>query len=533
ERWAGWMLTIDLGGMSEDLIFDRRLLSSDDRDHIFQLTSMIMLHDTSPRPEQVRAARSLLGWSQQDLATRAGVAVSTVSDFERGQRSPVPNNALAIRRTLETAGIMFTETGVSHGIHWTFITERGMSTLVITFTPEATEPVIDFASIFGTVDLPKVSIDAIQCVTSELRSKVSDYVERHGGKSPHLFRLRKMLTDMPDKEFFLLLSTPPTSSAEQYHFEQVLRRLNHPQEQPLDDRMQVFGLLLAQYDLFAPRTDKRVDIGNARKADRICRFCGRTVKTGARFDKEAHAMPAALGNKYLKLTEECDVCNQYFGDEIEPTLVELLNIQRVFLGIEARGSLPVINFSGGSMFRDSSKDDKLMVVVSQKISKDASGVLTAQLGSGKPIVPQNFYRALSKIALSVIPEKELPALEKTARWVRYGESAGKPLPKIAAAVVMLPPDPSAQITLYIRKEAQPKLPHVVCEFRLGCYMYVYVLPFSERDEGDLIGFFEEEDFRQTFRHYAFVPSWSQHDYSGNQEIQVIQNITLQPLDRSN
>ena len=486
-----------------------------------------MAPETIPRPEQVRAARSLLGWSQQDLAAKAGVAISTIVDFERGQRSPIPNNALAIRQALEAAGVLFTETGVSHGFHWTFMTERGTSGLIVTFTPEAAGPVIDFASIFGKVEPPKVSIDTIQCATPELRNKVHDYVDRHAAKTPHLFRLRKMLDDMPDGEFFLLLPTPPSSTAEQFRYEQVLHQLNHPQEQPLDEHSQVFGRLLEKYDLCMPRTDKHFNIGNAKKADRTCRFCGNSRKTGAQFNKEAHAIPAALGNKYLKLADECDDCNQYFGDKIEPTLVELLNIQRVFLGIEARGSLPTVKFPGGRLFRDGN-NDKMMVVVSEKISEDASGVLTAQLGTGKPIVPQSFYRALSKIALSVIPEQELPALAKTIRWVRYGEFSETPLPKIAAAVVMLPPDPSAQITLYIRKEPHSKMPHVLCEFRLGCYMYVYALPFSERDDGNLLGFFEEEEFKQTFRHYASVPSWSQQDYSGNQEIQVLQSIRLQP-----
>lgn len=238
-------------------------------------------------------------------------------------------------------------------------------------------------------------------------------------------------------------------------------------------------------------------------------------------------MPAALGNKYLKLADECDTCNQYFGDEIEPTLVELLNIQRVFLGIEARGGMPTVEFSGGTISR-TQQDDKMMIVVSDKISEDASGVLTAQLGSGKPVVPQNFYRALAKIALSVIPAEELPALGKTARWVRYGEGGDMPLPKIAAAVVMLPPEPSAQITLYVRKEPHAALPHVVCEFRLGCYMYVYALPFSESDQSNLKDFFEDKDFKATFRHYGFVPSWSQQDYSANEAIVVTQNIRLQP-----
>lgn len=205
---------------------------------------------------------------------------------------------------------------------------------------------IDFASIFGKVEPPKVSIDTIQCATPELRNKVHDYVDRHAAKTPHLFRLRKMLDDMPDGEFFLLLPTPPSSTAEQFRYEQVLHQLNHPQEQPLDEHLQVFGRLLEKYDLCMPRTDKHFNIGNAKKADRTCRFCGNSRKTGAQFNKEAHAIPAALGNKYLKLADECDDCNQYFGDKIEPTLVELLNIQRVFLGIEARGSLPTVKFPG-------------------------------------------------------------------------------------------------------------------------------------------------------------------------------------------
>lgn len=490
-----------------------------------------MHSESAPRPEQVRAARSLLGWSQQELASRAGVAVSTVADFERGLRSPVPNNAHAVRHALERSGVVFTETGVSHGFHWTFMTERGMSDLIVTFTPENGQPVIEFASIFGKVEPSKVSVSAIQCMTPELRRKVADYVDRYGAKTPHLHRLRKMLEDMPDREFFLVLPTPPSSTAEQLRYEQALHQLNHPQEpSKAQAGQEVFGQLLEQYNLCIPRTDKRFQIGNARKADRTCRFCGGTLASGARYDKEAHAIPAALGNKYLKLADECDECNDYFGNAIEPTLVELLNIQRVFLGIEARGGLPTVKFPGGQMFHDVKQEqhEKLMVIVSDKISQDASGVLTAQLGSGKAFVPQNFYRALCKIALSVIPEKELPSLTRTVRWVRYGESAGKSLPRIAASVVMLPPDPSAQITLYIRKESHPTLPHVVCEFRLGCYLYVYALPFSDRDASDLIGFFEQEDFRQTFRHYAMVPSWSQQNYSGTDEIPLIQNITMQP-----
>lgn len=74
-------------------------------------------HDTPSdlTPKHVRAARALLAWSQQDLAKAAGVATSTVADFERGRRIPVANNAQAIRSALEGAGIRFLPTGAVIG----------------------------------------------------------------------------------------------------------------------------------------------------------------------------------------------------------------------------------------------------------------------------------------------------------------------------------------------------------------------------------------------------------------------------------
>lgn len=79
---------------------------------------MTMTQSTPPfdlTPKHVRAARALLAWSQKDLAKVAGVATSTIADFERGQRTPVANNAQAIRSALEGAGIRFMPTGAVIG----------------------------------------------------------------------------------------------------------------------------------------------------------------------------------------------------------------------------------------------------------------------------------------------------------------------------------------------------------------------------------------------------------------------------------
>jgi len=58
-------------------------------------------------PEQCRAARGWLYWSQKDLAGRASVGLSTVKDFENGTRKPIANNLNALRAALEIEGIRF------------------------------------------------------------------------------------------------------------------------------------------------------------------------------------------------------------------------------------------------------------------------------------------------------------------------------------------------------------------------------------------------------------------------------------------
>jgi len=56
-------------------------------------------------PEQSRAARGWLDWSQEELAKRANVSLSTVRDFEKGRRTPIGNNLAAMVHALEAAGI--------------------------------------------------------------------------------------------------------------------------------------------------------------------------------------------------------------------------------------------------------------------------------------------------------------------------------------------------------------------------------------------------------------------------------------------
>jgi transcriptional regulator with XRE-family HTH domain len=67
-------------------------------------------------PEQCRAARAWLNWTQSALAEAAGTALSTVKDFEGGRRVPIANNLAAIRAALETRGAAFVDDTKTSGI---------------------------------------------------------------------------------------------------------------------------------------------------------------------------------------------------------------------------------------------------------------------------------------------------------------------------------------------------------------------------------------------------------------------------------
>lgn len=68
-------------------------------------------------PAQCRAARGLLNWTQDELATAAEVGVVTIRQFEADRGSPRKATFAVIRRALEGAGVeLIPENGGGAGV---------------------------------------------------------------------------------------------------------------------------------------------------------------------------------------------------------------------------------------------------------------------------------------------------------------------------------------------------------------------------------------------------------------------------------
>jgi predicted transcriptional regulator len=62
-------------------------------------------------PRQIRAARALLGWSQQELADRAILSLNAVTRLEKGKVDSRVRTLTAIEKVLTKAGIDFLPAG--------------------------------------------------------------------------------------------------------------------------------------------------------------------------------------------------------------------------------------------------------------------------------------------------------------------------------------------------------------------------------------------------------------------------------------
>jgi len=69
-------------------------------------------------PAQIRAARALLGWRQEDLSRASGVGTATIHRIEKSNR-PITgyvSTIMRIQAAFENAGVVFIEADETAGI---------------------------------------------------------------------------------------------------------------------------------------------------------------------------------------------------------------------------------------------------------------------------------------------------------------------------------------------------------------------------------------------------------------------------------
>lgn len=380
---------------------------------------------------------------------------------------------------------------------------------------------LELISIFWKVHNNTIEIITIQAMNSDVRDKYEQFVEKYKDISPQINRLKSALSKIQDNEFFFTSNKNVFSAEETLFIGNLINTYNMSSDDQeraqlfqsqMDRENEIIGDLLSKYTVSVFDTKKKVSIGQSDRQKRICRFCQNGMHTDLKvtFNKKAHAFSEALGNKSIVLNEECDICNEKFGTTIEQDFITYLDLYRIFYQVKGKNGIPKIKYKNGI----AASHDGMMVIQSQHIQFDEQiGVLNTLLESNQVLKEVNIYKTLCKYVLSTIDENELLYLQDTIKWIKSEDTEHLQLPKVGFLIEHEMFVDTPVLAIYNRKDNNTIYPHIVGEFKFKSLIFVFIVPFSEKDELDFTDEQDYEVFWSTFKHYSAVPTWTFHDFS--------------------
>ena len=203
---------------------------------------------------------------------------------------------------------------------------------------------------------------------------------------------------------------------------------------------------------------------------KICRFCR---KSGKAFNKRAHSIPEFLGNKTVFTLDECDDCNTFFGQKIEPDLKRFIG-PSVFHNLKGKKGWPISEAKGN--IKINSTDQHRLIDI--KLSENFKPKKYEFTIKGEKFSCLKVYKGLVKILLSIMPSEYLPEFETISEWLM----TGKDFEKICHVPWVLfgqqPPDfrhPNLMDICLIRNQSEKG---VVYQMTANFNSIKIILPFS-------------------------------------------------------
>lgn len=160
------------------------------------------------------------------------------------------------------------------------------------------------------------------------------------------------------------------------------------------------------------------------KNNRRCIYCGKT-KDEVTFKKDAHVVPAALGNRILFNYNECDSCNEHFFGVYENELANYLMLDRIFIGARKRNGLPKYkpNPKGGTSIEHLPNSNTVSIKIDELEGKFE--ILTDyknkeviyKINEPIPYRPADICKALTHMIWPFLPEELRQKLDHIPKWL--------------------------------------------------------------------------------------------------------------------
>mgnify|MGYP003953006305 CR=1 FL=1 len=404
----------------------------------------------------------------------------------------------------------------------TFITDKNAAELGFDSNPQLLKELLE------CLCDDKGCVSTEQLMSEEKKEKLDSFLSAYVESQPQFNKLKSQLSQVRIGDYFLIGKELPLDDFQQLEVQSYINALNEESSilsarkklrKRIEEAKDEYGDVLKRYQIKTLRSDVRTFIGESNKINRICRFCSRSLDEGASFSHRAHAIPESLGNKSLFVNEECDDCNKFFGDNIEPALIEYLDIPRVFFGVRGKGGLKKIKRGSTTIEHTGG----VVLVQPETIDKSTESQITLDLGAQKSHPSVNIYKALCKLTLSTVDSSIVPNLEETIKWIKSTRKLETSLPKVAVLVNPNHCQDRPSLTNYVRLDNEVSTPHVVSLLRVFNFFIVYVVPFSDSDNRDFSTDDNFSQFWKVFSNFNQLNGW-QFQQLDSYEPQTTRNI---------
>jgi len=223
-----------------------------------------------------------------------------------------------------------------------------------------------------------------------------------------------------------------------------------------------------------------------------CRFCGKDERE-VTFKKIAHAFPEFIGNNVLASNYECDICNQYFGNTIENEYGNFFSLYHSIMQIKGKRGVPECSFKipcakrneecADHCFKLSFIDDIPAISMCKEVSDQYVSLSNNSITISKPVgkcCPIAVFKAIVKMAITVMPIEELSLFSDTIKWICNPEHFN--LRNDKKLLVRYQIIPGFNVTKYPhywmfrRKKTVFNKPYMLFNLTYGCFSLLIEVP---------------------------------------------------------
>lgn len=227
-----------------------------------------------------------------------------------------------------------------------------------------------------------------------------------------------------------------------------------------------------------------------------CRFCGTSEASAFGKKTNAHTFPEALGNKSLFSLDECSQCNTKFS-LYEDALCKAVGPYLTLGGTVGKNGVRQTGRTKGDLVlkheKVSGNRQIYALVKNQGVPSKAAYRIQGEIinlripVSRESFIPLYAYKALLKIALSLMPEDKLQQFQKSLSCLQDANQAPGPYPLqvgFSYAFVGNSP-PTLGCAILQLKESNPTFPYSIAIFQAGSVCFQIALHPDDISESAL------------------------------------------------